>query len=71
MRIFVGTKDHPQWRESETMLGCLDVANIFDISSNGNGTFEITEMCDGYFSATLTRDDLLTLASGIRSLCEE
>lgn len=56
--------------EHETILAGLKADQIFSVWANGDGTFEFSEECDGYFKATLTREQLKSLASELLALAE-
>lgn len=60
----------PENTTSETILTALEQANIFSISPDEQrkGYFMFTELCDGYYEASLTREQLLILADEIRAL---
>lgn len=55
--------------EGETWLSWLDRRNVFSIQKNGGG-FEVREECDRYYSAPLSRADLLQLAEELKQLAE-
>lgn len=51
-----------------SILEALDDLRVLRINKIENGEFEVTEMCDEYFSAFLTRDQLLLLVEEIKRL---
>lgn len=51
----------------ESVLAALSDARIFSIDPE-DGQFCFTEGCDSYFSAKLTRDQVLLLADELRAL---
>lgn len=50
------------------MLKAMYLAQIFSISRNDDGRFELREACDGYYTATLTRDEIANLANEMLAL---
>jgi hypothetical protein len=52
----------------KTLLDALDEARVFNVSKEETGRFRIEESCDRYFSAVLTREQLLALADELRAL---
>ena len=56
------------YRSGETLLDALDKARVFSVTKQETGLFQIEESCDGYYSAFLTREQLLALADELRAL---
>lgn len=56
--------------EYETVLEALRAANIFTIYGEVNGTFEIEEKCDGYFSLRISAEQLADLGRELIKLSE-
>ena len=55
--------------EGESWLSWLERRQVFSIQKDGDG-FEAWEECDRYYSAPLTRADLLQLAEEIKQLAD-
>ena len=53
---------------SETLLGALDKAMVFNVGRVKTGLFRIQESCDRYFYAILTREQMLALADELRAM---
>lgn len=51
---------------SEALAGC----RIVSVSKLNDGRFLVTEGCDSYWYATLTKEELLTWAAELRGLAE-
>jgi hypothetical protein len=53
----------------ETILDGLEEAQVVRIEKDGD-LFHVREACDEYFMATLTKDQLITLADELRAFAE-
>ncbi len=60
---------------SQTMLGLMAECQIFSVDPTPDGKFKILERCDDYFSADLTKEQVLALAQELIDLangvCDE
>jgi len=56
--------------EYETMLEIMKERRIFTVHED-NGKFVFIEKCDGHFDATLTKEQLVALASELIELSED
>jgi len=56
-------------KDGDTVLETLHAERIFFIEQVGE-KFEITEMCDGYFSVLLTKEQMKQLAREISDFAE-
>ena len=52
----------------KNLLDALDEAGVFNIEKMEDGRFCFQESCDRYFSANLTKDQVLALAEELRAL---
>ena len=52
----------------ETVLAALCEAQVFIVDKTNDGRFRFTERCDDYYSAILTRDQMLLLAAEIAEM---
>ena len=57
--------------EKRPLLTQLSKWRVMDAGPSGNGTIIVTEMCDGYFAATLTSDEIRDLAKELMDLADE
>lgn len=53
---------------SNSLLAALDSAQVFNVEKLEDGRFQFQESCDGYFSANLTKEQVLDLAEELRVL---
>ena len=54
-----------------TVLDALEDANIFSICRLYDGKFRFIEMCDQYFDAELTKDQMKDLIKDLEALINE
>jgi ribosomal protein L5 len=55
--------------EAESILSGLEYCQVVSVTHKAaNDSFEWREGCDGHFTATLTRDQMLTLIEELKSL---
>lgn len=54
--------------KGETVLGALDDARVFKVKATEDGRFRFRELCDDYYRAILTREQVLLLADELRAL---
>lgn len=52
----------------KNLLDALDEARVFNVTKLDDGRFCFEESCDRYFSANLTKDQVLALAEELRAL---
>ena len=52
----------------ESILDKLRDCRVFDIYKRSDDSFELREGCDGYFMATLTRNQMLSLIEKLKVL---
>jgi len=52
----------------KNLLDALDEARVFNVTKMDDGRFCFEESCDHYFSASLTKDQVLALAEELRTL---
>lgn len=52
----------------EDLLDALDGARVFSVKKLDDGRFCFEESCDQYFSANLTKDQVLALAEELRAM---
>lgn len=62
------TNDDLYTGEGETVLAALKDARVLGVVPASGGRFEFIEWCDEYFSAILTREQVLALADELRAL---
>jgi len=55
-------------QSGKNMLDALDGARVFNVEKLDDGRFCFQESCDRYFSANLTKDQVLELAEELRAL---
>lgn len=51
-----------------TMISLMNELQIFQATSNQDGTFNFTEACDYYYFANLTKEQVLALAQELIDL---
>lgn len=54
--------------KDETVLAALEDARVFAVKATKDGKFRFRERCDDYFSAILTKEQVLLLADELRAL---
>ena len=52
----------------KNLLDALDNASVFSVEQLSDGRFSFIESCDRYFSANLTKEQVLALADELRAL---
>lgn len=55
---------------SENLLEAIEKAHVFRVQKKPGGLFKIKELCDGYYCAYLTRDQLHQLADELKALAD-
>lgn len=55
----------------KSILESLKEARVFEINKIYNETFQLTEMCDEWFGATLSKEDVIELANELIRLANE
>lgn len=55
----------------QKMLDIVSELRIFDVEKQPDGRFEIYECCDLYFSATVTKEQLIALGQELIDLANE
>ena len=56
--------------KGKTILDALDEARIFNVEKADDGRIIFEESCDRYFSAKLTKAQVLALADELRALVD-
>jgi len=51
--------------EYDSVLQAMEKGYVFTIENNDDGTFDMCEGCDNYYSATLTKEQLIMLGQEI------
>lgn len=54
--------------KKETVMAALDEARVFAVEATDDGRFLFVERCDDYFSAILTKEQVLLLVDELRAL---
>ena len=58
-------------KEGETILRCLEKARVISIEKREDGLFYIYELCDIYYEAGLSKEQMIVLAGEIRNIAEQ
>ena len=56
--------------EGDTILEALVDAEVFQIDKKEDGDFYISELCDKYYGANLTREQLIDLGNELIALAK-
>jgi hypothetical protein len=70
MRYRIDIGQHPDYAEGNYIIDTMRDAGVFEWEELQDGRFKLTECCDGYFYAILTREQLAKLGEELINLSE-